>query len=359
MNSQTDMYQKDLGGLASHKQQNAPVVSLLPLTTPDNRFVSTFSRTISEQNCTVQSFRWRSMGLRKTDIVFLHWPDEFFVTKGKAQFLKSLGKLAVIQIARLLWSTKFVWVAHNAVPHETGQITSTLRRWFLNSLYGIVYLSEYSRRFINRVYPETTKSNTLVTVHGHYRSVATTKETPSPPPREEIQLVYFGLIRPYKNVEVLVDVVSAFSSGFRLLLAGMAMDRSLSAAIVAKARTVEHIELDLRDFAIDDAELEGIVDSADAVVLPYKTILNSGAALFSLSRSRPVLAPNLGSMPELRENVGHEWVYLYDGDFSQQVLTNFREWMSATKRAKFAPLKAYEWTRVGRDLGSFIHSMTG
>jgi len=99
------------------------------------------------------------------------------------------------------------------------------------------------------------------------------------------------------------------------------------------------------------------VDSADAIVLPYKQILNSGSALLALSRNRPVLAPRMGSFPELQEKVGTEWVYLYDGDFNQQVLVDFMKWMRETKRAEIAPLDAYEWSRVGRDLREFIESL--
>ena len=103
-----------------------------------------------------------------------------------------------------------------------------------------------------------------------------------------------------------------------------------------------------------DAKFEAIVDSADAVVLPYRNILNSGAALFALSRNRPVLAPNIGSLPELRETVGSDWIYLYHGEFNQCVLIDFIAWMRRTKRSEVAPLDSYAWSRIGRDLGEFI-----
>jgi beta-1,4-mannosyltransferase len=340
------------------QQPKKTVISLLPVATPDNRFIEMFSQAISEQGFTVRGFRWRSLGLQRTKVVFLHWPNEFFINEGKGKFLKSLIKLAVIRVAKVLWSTKFVWVAHNAAPHEGANSDSILRRRFLGSLDGIVYFSDYSRGLINNLYPQTGKCKALVTVHGHYRGGSTTRETPRTVPSENIKLVHFGLIRPYKNVDQLVDVVSSISSGFRLLVAGMITDNRLCAAIKERSRASSHIVLDFRDTTINDSELEAIVDSADAVVLPYKKILNSGAALFSLSRSRPVLAPNIGSLPELRDQVGREWVYLYDGGFTQEVLADFKKWMLRTTRAMFAPLDAYEWNRVGSDLRGFIESLT-
>ena len=113
----------------------------------------------------------------------------------------------------------------------------------------------------------------------------------------------------------------------------------------------------IREVPFSDAELGGLVDSAHAVVLPYKNILISGAAMFALSRNRPVLAPNIGSLPELRNTVGDEWIYLYDGDFSDSVLVAFREWMLTSRRAGVAPLDAYEFRRVGQDVRDFIKSV--
>jgi glycosyltransferase involved in cell wall biosynthesis len=176
-------------------------------------------------------------------------------------------------------------------------------------------------------------------------------------PTGDINLVHFGLIRPYKNIEALVDAASSISSGICLLVAGMAMDSEYCAVIRARARQAAHINLDFRETPIGDAELETIVDSADAVVLPYKNILNSGSALFSLSRNRPVLAPKIGSLPELRDTVGEEWIYLYEGEISQQILLEFKEWMLKTNRASIAPLDAYGLSRIGQDLRNFVEAM--
>jgi beta-1,4-mannosyltransferase len=342
-----------------HRPSKKTVVSLWPLNRAENRFIGRFSEAISEQGYIVRDFQWSSLGLERTNFVFLHWPDDFFVNKGRFGIPKSFFKLAIIQIARILWGAKFIWVAHNAVPHDAAKSTSARTQRFLRSLDGIVFLSEYSRSLINRLYPEIRNCNALVTVHGHYRGATATRETPSTVPTGDIKLVHFGQIRPYKNLEVLVDVVSSISSGIHLLVAGIAIDRSLCAAIQERSRPVTHIKLDFRDAPIGDAELEAIVDSADAVVLPYKNVLNSGAALLSLSRNRPVLAPNMGSLPELQDAVGSDWVYLYDGEFSRQVLLDFREWMLKTKRVGVAPLDAYEWSRIGQALHDFIEVMRG
>jgi beta-1,4-mannosyltransferase len=332
------------------------VIALSPLSSTLNKYVDLFSKAISDQQYSVCQFRWRPAILRKSNVVILHWPTEFFTTETKSATIKSMLKLATIWLSQYLWRTRFIWVAHNAAPHDTERLAPRLTRCFLRSVDGIIFLSAYSRNLITNLYPESRDRRFLVTVHGHYRDIALTPLTPSPTQTGDLKLVYIGLVRPYKNLELLIDVATKVS-GIHLLVAGMATDRSHRDALLARAAQFQHITLDLWETPISDSKFEAIVDSADAIVLPYRTILNSGAALFALSRNRPLLAPNIGSLPELRETVGTDWVYLYQGEFSQGVLVDFIAWMRQTKRDEVAPLDYYAWNRIGRDLGEFIESI--
>ena len=60
--------------------------------------------------------------------------------------------------------------------------------------------------------------------------------------------------------------------------------------------------------------------AADVIALPYRAILNSGSALYALSVGRPVIAPQLGSLPELAAEAGTDWVEFYEGEFSAEKL---------------------------------------
>jgi beta-1,4-mannosyltransferase len=272
------------------------IISLAPLNSALNRYVDLFSKAISDQKYAVREFRWRPAILWKTNVVILHWPNEFFATESKWATIKSIIKVAAIRLSKCLRRTRFIWVAHNTAPHDTKKSSPRLTRWFLRSVDGIIFLSAYSRDLIGALYPESRGRHSLVTVHGHYRDVAVTPLRASPVPNGDVKLVYIGLIRPYKNLEVLVDAATRVS-GLQLLISGEAVDRELGDRLLAQVGKAEHITLDLWDSPIDDAKFEAIVDSAEAVVLPYRNIVNSGAAIFALSRNRPVLAPHLGSLP--------------------------------------------------------------
>src|SRR3546814_18874596 len=70
-----------------------------------------------------------------------------------------------------------------------------------------------------------------------------------------------------------------------------------------------HLQLEY----LSDAEIERLTEEADAVVLPYRDIVNSGSALLARSRFRPVIATRLGSLIEFQGSGGEGWLWLYDG----------------------------------------------
>src|SRR6202020_962620 len=102
-------------------QSAKTVISVLPLRiTWKTDFVNLLSQELTRQGYLARDFSWRSFGLKRTNFVFLHWPNEFFVYKGILAIAKLLIKLAVMQFAKIMWGTKFIWIAHNAAPHDSA-----------------------------------------------------------------------------------------------------------------------------------------------------------------------------------------------------------------------------------------------
>jgi hypothetical protein len=62
---------------------------------------------------------------------------------------------------------------------------------------------------------------------------------------------------------------------------------------------------------VADEDICSLFDAADVVVLPYEDVLNSGSAILALSLDKPVIAPLVGSFPDLQSMVGNDWVHLY------------------------------------------------
>ena len=69
-----------------------------------------------------------------------------------------------------------------------------------------------------------------------------------------------------------------------------------------------------------DSELVSHLREADLAVFPYREVSSSGAAIFALSAGRPILASDQPAFRELQSIIGGDWVTLYDGELTANVL---------------------------------------
>jgi glycosyltransferase involved in cell wall biosynthesis len=332
---------------------HSPIVAISPKDSPLNQFTGAFSRAVEQAGFKVVELSWGRPDLASYDVAILHWPDEMFRFTGLYTFRQLIKRFAKLHLTRRLNRTRYIWVGHNVRPHEGGRMSMWLVQQFLRSLDGIIFLSRHSRDEFHRTYAMPKGLAELVTVHGHYGEVMKTPVRPAPPLGDTLRLVHFGQVRPYKNVERLSEAV-AECPAIGLTVTGKCASEELAAELRRIAASARNIALDLRLAFVPDEELEAAIDAAHAAVLPYKAILNSGSAFLALSRGRPVLAPASGSLPELREAVGAEWLYLYEGELTADVLHAFDRWMRGRDIQGMPDLSAYSWDRVSRDLGAFL-----
>jgi glycosyltransferase involved in cell wall biosynthesis len=110
-------------------------------------------------------------------------------------------------------------------------------------------------------------------------------------------ILLFGLIRPYKGTEVLLEAFERVE-GAELWIVGkplMAIDRLRELARRAPGR-VRFV-----DRFIADAEIPALMRRADLVVLPYLNIEQSGVLYTALAFGRPLVLSDVGGFPEVAE----------------------------------------------------------
>jgi beta-1,4-mannosyltransferase len=328
-------------------------IALSPLHSTENPFVGSFADALRGPHTELRDHRWRLSALIGVDVVLMHWPNEFM---GRNSRRRAIPILLHMQAARVL-GTRFVWIAHNLRPHDGVSDFPALTRIFLRSLDGVIYLSEASRRIAHDLYDIAPGTRELVTVHGRYRDATPASDRRVPMADRPVRLLHFGLVRPYKNIERLIDAVAAAHSAIELTILGKAADQAFARDLIARAALLPNVHLDLRPETIPQAELEGAIDASDAVVLPYRDILNSGSAIQALGRNRPVLVPGRGSMPELQALMGQEWVKLYDGDVTPDAIDRLIAELRADGRSSRADLTRLDWEPIGAGLRAFVHSL--
>ncbi len=323
--------------------------------TPGNPYNRLLCDALTEQNVTIREYGLRQTALDPPQILHHHWPEIGLSFRPRyLAWRRILSLLVVARMARRK-GCRVIWTAHNLRPHE--RIYPRFESWFYRQwtdlVDGIICLSDSSRRLLIERYPELEDRPIFVSPHGHYRPVLprTLSRTEaraewgwSP---EDRVIANVGAIRPYKNIPGLIRVFRGNGeSNLRLVVAGTCSDDALRQEIETAASGDSRIRLAFG--FLEDSAMQTVITAADVAVLPYSDILNSGFALYALSCNTPVLAPNLGSLPELAAHVGSDWVGLYDGEFRESIFRDGIEALSAGNRAAVAPLEAYEWPLIGQ-----------
>jgi len=279
---------------------------------------------VAEQGITVREFSRVDLVRRRPDIVHLHWPELTFLSGHRPwrMLVRLLSFDLLIARARRR-GTRLVWTAHNDGSHEdrgTPALRAHLDRMLRRRVDLVLTLSAagaiaVADRFGSDGPP------VVLTPHPHYRGSYPFGRT-----RDQARaalgvehharlVVAVGQVRPYKNLPALVRAVGELDDPeVRLVVAGHPDGGAGEAELRHAAAGDPRVRLELS--RLDDAAVADWLRASDLVVLPYRRILNSGAALLALSADRTVLVPAIGAMPELAATIDGGWVRLFDGDLT-------------------------------------------
>ena len=178
--------------------------------------------------------------------------------------------------------------AHDVLPREPrpGQLAG--QRALYERMDGIVVHSSHgAARLRDELGLDPERVHVIP--HGVLSGLDVPGEAPFPKPDKPVVLC-FGLLRPYKGVDVLIDAWRAAAPDAELWVIGMPrMDVSFIHG--PNVRTALRF--------VSGAELAGAFRAADLVVLPYREIDQSGVLFTALAFGKPVLATSVGGFAEI------------------------------------------------------------
>ena len=210
--------------------------------------------------------------------------------------------------------TRVVYTVHDVLPLDAeGHAVESSRRRF-TSLYqqvdGLICHTNTSReRLIDEFGIEPSKVWHIP--HGpldplENASASTGEEAVSGHriagiPKQVPAVVLFGVLRPYKGYEFLLNawpqVIESVEEA-RLVIAGRA-DREVRQQIDTLAEETGVPDSISRIYRyLEDQELKAIIQSADVLVYPYRNITQSGALFTGMGAGKAIVATRVGGLSE-------------------------------------------------------------
>jgi glycosyltransferase involved in cell wall biosynthesis len=185
-----------------------------------------------------------------------------------------------------------VLTAHDILPREARPGQRAAQRRVYDRFDAIVVHSAHGRwRLTAELGVEAERVHVIP--HGVFAHLAAGgKGTPAPFQTEKPVVLCFGLMRPYKGIDVLLEAWHGIDAAELWIAGAPRMDISaLTASAPAGVRFVPRF--------ITDEELPAYFRRADLVVLPYREIDQSGVLFTALAFGKPLLLSDVGGFPEI------------------------------------------------------------
>jgi Glycosyltransferase len=285
-------------------------------------------------------------------------PDLLLMRYWMSWFAPSLGAVA----RRMAPGCKVIGILDNVIPHERHWFDASLTRRFLRSLDGAVTLCDEVGRDLLELRADIPHTVLPHPIYTHFGKRL---------PREEAErrlgltagrrtLLFFGLIRAYKGLDILLQAFDLLDGRYQLVIAGEPYGPfDKYQRLIDGGRAPQDVHL-FPEY-IRDARVKYFFSAADLTVLPYRSATQSGISSVSCHFDVPMVVTDVGG---LRETVGQggtgivceegtpegvaEAVRRYFDDPGLQA--RLREGMDAER-------KRLSWSRFAHDLTAFAESI--
>lgn len=319
--------------------------------TPEDEAVPVESTALLD---TANPFTWgrTARAIRKWD------PDVLIVRYWMSYFAPSLGHVARHVSARC----KVIGILDNVIPHERHFFDRPLTGYFLGGLDAGITLCHEVANDLLAIRKDAAYTVLPHPIYSHFGPKL---------PREEAErllglphgsrnILFFGLIREYKGLDILIEAFNGLDSRYHLIIAGEPygpFDKYRRLIDLCPDPSRIHVFPDY----IRDSEVKNYFSAADVTVLPYRSATQSGISSISNHFEVPMIVTDVGG---LRETIGERGTGIVSRDCSPECIrseiTRFFEDEGLRERCISAirvENDRLSWNRFCRELVKFTESI--
>ena len=224
-------------------------------------------------------------------------PDVLIVRYWMSYFAPSLGFIT----RRMKRHCKVISIIDNVIPHEPRFFDTPLTRYFLTGSTGSVTLCEAVARDLLRIKPGAEHKVIPHPLYSHFGAKRTRDEAERRlglmPGMKNI--LFFGLIREYKGLDILLKAFEDLPEDYQLIIAGEpygSFDRYARIMDSFPESVRRRIFMELK--YIKDSEVSDYFSASDLAVLPYRSATQSGISSVAYHFEIPMIVTDVGGLKE-------------------------------------------------------------
>jgi glycosyltransferase involved in cell wall biosynthesis len=214
-------------------------------------------------------------------------------------FAPSLGKISKALKKK---GVKNISILDNVIPHEKRIGDIALTKYFLRQQSGFIVMSDTVRKDLLSLHPNAKYEMFPHPIYDHFGKTIPKEDALEKLniPKDKKVLLFFGFIRDYKGLDILLKSMKLLPEDYHLIIAGevygsfdkydkMIQEMNLASRIT---RAVKYIS---------DSEVPVYFSAADVCVLPYKSATQSGIVSIAYQFNLPIISTDVGSLKEMIE----------------------------------------------------------
>lgn len=274
-------------------------------------------------------------------------PDMLICCYWMAFFAPAYG--TVCRIVRRNHHTRCIALVHNMFPHEKGMLDRLFAPWFVRCQDAFVALSESVVEQIHTL-TKVPACSSPHPIYDHYgERMPRTEASKALGLKEDgTNLLFFGLVRAYKGLDLLLDALSIVQkrlpmAKWQLVIAGeFYEDEDKYRAQIADNGLTDKVIV--HNEFIADADLRKYFGAADLIVQPYKSATQSGVTQVAFHFEKPMLVTNVGGLGEIVHDRKMGYAVAADKEAIADALVDY---MSNDRQEKFVEYLRKEKTKYG------------
>ena len=192
--------------------------------------------------------------------------------------------------------SRVLFVCHNVFPHERFPFDRALTKMALKRGDYFILHSSKEAEELQTIMPEAAYRVNMHPTYSEFKTVENDSE--AVPVDQASVLLFFGFVRPYKGLKVLIEAMSSIPEIVHLNIVGdFGGSKEEYRHLISDLHLTDRISV--RDGYVPDREVGEYFERCDAVVLPYLDATQSGIAQIAFGFEKPVIATTVGGLPEV------------------------------------------------------------